>query len=271
MGNKMFHETLKILLIGDSNGAIKQVRDLLGQTDIPQFELENVSERLAAINSFRSNSHDVCIIDSAKQGIELVAESRRVGFTAPIIVLTGNSAHEVLTALRNGALDCLVKEEITAASLEQSICAAIERANLMEAQAQHQRCYLGLVENASDIIYTHDLNGNYTFINRAAEQLTGYGQEDILRMSLADMIADEYLESVWRSVRDMLSDHRRTLYNAVIVTKDRQRIPIRVSAHLIFREGIPIGVQGVARRIAWQSPSMPLTEGEQHYRTLREN
>jgi len=266
----MFHESLKILFICDSSEAVEHVRNLLAETDICQFELDSAIERTAVINAFRSNSHDVCIVDSTTVGIEVIAESRRVGFTAPIIGLTGNSANDVLRALRNGALDCLVKQNITAAALEQSICAVIERWQLIEAQAQHERCYLGLVENASDIIYTHDLNGNYTFMNRAGERLTGYDQEEILRMSLADIVADDYLEATWQRVHRMLSDHKRALYNTLILTKDRQRIPIRVSAHLIFREGMPIGIQGVARRIAWQSPRVPLGEGEQQY-PLREN
>ncbi len=39
---------------------------------------------------------------------------------------------------------------------------------------ESEESYRDLVENALDIIYTHDLEGNYTSANRAAETITGY-------------------------------------------------------------------------------------------------
>ena len=38
--------------------------------------------------------------------------------------------------------------------------------------------YRELFENANDIIYTHDLQGNFTSLNRSGERITGYTREE---------------------------------------------------------------------------------------------
>src|SRR5690349_1163194 len=53
--------------------------------------------------------------------------------------------------------------------------------------------YRELFENANDIIYTHDLAGNFTSLNRSGELLTGYSREEAATMNVADVIAPEYL------------------------------------------------------------------------------
>jgi PAS domain-containing protein len=49
--------------------------------------------------------------------------------------------------------------------------------------------YRELFENANDIIYTPDLKGNFTSLNRSGELLTGYSREEAATMNVADVIA----------------------------------------------------------------------------------
>ena len=44
--------------------------------------------------------------------------------------------------------------------------------------------YRSLFENANDIIYVHDLEGNYLSINQAGERAFGYTREEVLRLNL---------------------------------------------------------------------------------------
>ncbi|MGH9882659.1 MAG: PAS domain-containing protein, partial [Pyrinomonadaceae bacterium] len=168
-------------------------------------------------------------------------------------------------AIHRGASDCLVRELLTPALLEQSICAVIQRADSLKAKAQYERCYLGLMENASDVIYTHDFQGNYTSINKAGEHLTGYTAEETLQMNFRQIVAPEYIPSVQRAVNRMLADRKRSFFEAMVITKDNRRVSVKVSMHLIYREGRPIGVQGIARQ-AWSIPSA-FAAGEEHARS----
>ncbi|HKO45611.1 MAG TPA: PAS domain S-box protein [Pyrinomonadaceae bacterium] len=109
--------------------------------------------------------------------------------------------------------------------------------------------YRDLVENARDIIYSQDLEGNYTSLNRAGEQLTGYTREEALRMNTARVVAPEYFEKARRMVARKLAGEEETVYDLEIITKDGRRVAIEVSSRLVFQDGVAISIQGIARDI----------------------
>ncbi len=44
--------------------------------------------------------------------------------------------------------------------------------------------YTELLENANDIVYTHDLNGNFTSLNNAAKSILGYTENDAVELNI---------------------------------------------------------------------------------------
>ena len=134
----MSHESLTILLVHDITGSRREIVDLLSKTGFAQFQLDSVSTDLA-FRGFRHNYYDLCLIDSAVKGISILKALRQVGFATPIIVLTSNTAHEVLSAIRYGAADCLVREALTAGALEESICVVFERIRYKEYKSECAR------------------------------------------------------------------------------------------------------------------------------------
>src|SRR5215831_2252285 len=52
--------------------------------------------------------------------------------------------------------------------------------------------FQAILENTSDIIYSCDINGNLTFINKAAEKATGYSVAELLKMNIRDIIAPDH-------------------------------------------------------------------------------
>jgi PAS domain S-box-containing protein len=258
----MSQKVLKILLVNDDPIRRPQLRELIHQTDLARVELDHLPTKVAHCG-FRPDYYNVCIIDSLEQAISLLEESRRVGFATPIIVLTSDSASEVIHAMRHGAADCLVRDSLTAVALEESICVVIGSVRYREYRAECARRYSSLVENSSEIIYTHDLQGISTFLSKAGEQLIGYTLEEIRNTNFSRILSPDCFEFVWSSVLRMLANRKPSSYEGVMVTKEGQRVPVAVKMHLVYRKGNPVEVQGIVRDLSSPVPTgSVLTERE---------
>jgi len=99
--------------------------------------------------------------------------------------------------------------------------------------------YRELVENANDLIYTHDLQGNITSINRAAERITGYSRDEALKMNLLDLVPPE----------DFMSWEMPSSFEIEIRAKDGNRVALWINKRTIYHDGKPVAVQGIARDI----------------------
>lgn len=124
-----------------------------------------------------------------------------------------------------------------------------------------------LFENANDIIYTHDLAGHLTSLNKAAEQLLGYTREEILKMNIADVVAPEYRQLVNEQMHRKLTGAPRTGYEVEVLAKDGRSLMLEVNTRLQFEEGQLLGIQGIARDItARKQAEAALRESEQQLR-----
>lgn len=109
--------------------------------------------------------------------------------------------------------------------------------------------YRNLFEYANDIVYTQDLQGNFTSLNRAGEVITGYTREEAMGMNMGVLLSPEDLETARQRIARKLEDGAPTRYELVIITKRGQKVSLEVNTRLIYREGKPVGVMGIARDI----------------------
>ncbi len=118
--------------------------------------------------------------------------------------------------------------------------------NLRESEAR----YWELFENASDLVYTLDLNGHITSINRASEHMLGYARTELIGMRLSDLLDPESLQRSGEMRTSKTEGSRAwTTYDVEVMTKDQQCVRLEVSTRLIQQEGKPIGIQGIARDV----------------------
>ena len=110
--------------------------------------------------------------------------------------------------------------------------------------------YRDLFENSRDAIYVHDMNGRYTSVNRAAEELTGYSREEILGKHYSNFVRPTYLKTVRENFCRKLDVPLETTYETEIACIDGTRKPVEVSSRMIYRDGEPVGVQGTVRDIS---------------------
>jgi PAS domain S-box-containing protein len=128
-----------------------------------------------------------------------------------------------------------------------------------------------LVSNANDFVYTHDLEGNFTSVNEACQRLLGYRPDEMVRMNFEHILQPESLKVAMEMLGRMRADGGRTTYELQAVAKLGRRVDLEVSSWMVYREGKPFAVQGIARDIsARRRAEKAMRDSEQKYRDVVE-
>lgn len=133
---------LRMLLVDDDEDDYMIFRDMVSEFRDWDVQLQWVSSYEAALKVARPGAYDVCLMDyrlDRGNGIELMKEFQRDGFSFPVIILTGRGDHEVdMEAMREGAADYLEKGQVNAHLLERAIRYSIEHCKNIEALRQSE-------------------------------------------------------------------------------------------------------------------------------------
>lgn len=148
-----------------------------------------------------------------------------------------------------------------------------DRKNAKIALEESEARYRNLFENANDLIYIHDLEGNYLAINEAALRVFGFTREEALKLNMCDIVAPEHLNTVRRKLKGKIKGKAsQTTYEVDCLTKDGRRITLEINSSPIYKEGVPVAVQGVARDITERKiVEETLKKSEERYRLMGES
>jgi len=251
---------ISILLVDHALENPRSIRKLLSVSD-NDFKLTCVNSYREILEGFRSKTYDVCLIDSATDnGLKLFAQARSLGCSAPIVIVTSNDARESVRAIRNGVADCLIRDDLSAAGIENSVCRVVDQMRTISLQSQRERRYLALLDNSNEIVYTHDLKGNFTSINCTGEQIMGFSQSEILEMNIWQLVAPGYLLPLEKMIGRTVDAQTQMSYQVELVTKCGRSLMMEINTHPINRDGKTIEIQGIAstpaellKRAAWES------------------
>jgi PAS domain S-box-containing protein len=146
-----------------------------------------------------------------------------------------------------------------------------EQKRAQAAMVESEERYRQLVENANDIIYTHDLQGNFTSLNKAGEILTGYSCQEALAMNIADVLTPNSIDIARKMLARKAEEKISTVYELEIFSKGGDRLGLEVSTRLIYSGGVPVGVQGMARDITSRKAAQAaVKESEEKFRSIVE-
>jgi PAS domain S-box-containing protein len=233
----------RVLIVDDDRKILDLLVDLL---ELEGYEIATALDGAEAIEMARSFDPDIIVSDVVMPnvgGLELCRRLKADARTAyvPVLLISGlitsdDAGIEGLHAGADDYLDLPFRNE----ELLVKVARLVERHRL-------QKHYSELFENANDIIYTHDLNGNFTSLNRSGERITGYSREEASTMNIADVISPEYLDFARKMMAQKAADKTPTVYEIDIISKPGRRVRLEVSTRLIFRDGKPVGIQGIGR------------------------
>ncbi|MGC9028094.1 MAG: PAS domain-containing hybrid sensor histidine kinase/response regulator [Desulfomonilaceae bacterium] len=133
--------------------------------------------------------------------------------------------------------------------------------------------YRDLFDHSADIIYTHDLEGNYTSVNEAGLRLLGLTREEFIGMNFRDLVDPEFLpateEFFQKKIRGEVD--QTGPYELAVHAKDGRKLWFEVKTRTMFRDGKAVGVHGTARDITERKRLQEeLREVQERYRAIVE-
>ena len=184
------------------------------------------------------------------------------------VVIGGVLISLLLFGLTHAQVEARAATERTASELQISESKVrktlSDRERAEEALRESEERYRELIENANDIVFTLDLEGNVTSMNSAVERLTGFSREELLKMNMREFLTAGSDAAAREMTYRKLAGEERTNYEIDVQAKHGGLVRLEVSSRLVFKSGKPIGIQGVARDItARRAAEEALREADQ--------
>lgn len=175
------YEPLHILVIDDDSADRMQVRRAFKSIGVSCSEAEDYASGLSLL---KHQSFDCIFIDYLlpdRDGLELLAEIRALGFTCPLIVLTGQGDEQkAVQFMKAGASDYMTKASLSPDSLGQVLRSAmrIYRAEETAREAiqslrNSEERYRLIIEGSNDGIWDWDFQTGKTFLNDRCLEILG--------------------------------------------------------------------------------------------------
>lgn len=202
---------IRILIVDDDQDDFIITSDYIRQIKGPAFTIDWCHRYDDALRHMIGYNFDLYFVDyrlGAKSGVDLLKDALLHHCEEPIILLTGKGNREVdIEAMQLGAVDYLIKTELTTEKMERSIRYALERSATMKALKDNERKYRSIFEKSKDIVFLTDEMLDFKDINDAAVAMFGYSKDELLQMNLCDLIDQaqhkKYLQQLLQSRREV--------------------------------------------------------------------
>ncbi|HET8797581.1 MAG TPA: ATP-binding protein, partial [Thermoanaerobaculia bacterium] len=114
--------------------------------------------------------------------------------------------------------------------------------------------YRHIVENADEIIFRADVSGNFTYVNPAAERLTGYAREELIGRSYLSLIDPEYRGAAEHFYhRQFRTRTRSSYFEFPMLARTGARVWLGQSVLTVFdADGRIEGYEAIARDITYR-------------------
>jgi signal transduction histidine kinase len=198
----MKEKALQVLLVEDSAGNAELVRHMLSKERPGNFELTHLSRISDAVAHLALSGVDIVLLDMELpdgHGLDTVRRAHAAAPGVPVIVLTGLDDEAMAAeAMKEGAQDYLIKDQIENRALPRTLRHAIDRHRM---------------QTETDIIRTHQMQFKDEFLSHVSHELRSpltaiYQFVTILLDRLAGELnaeQHEYLEIVLRNVKQLQS------------------------------------------------------------------
>ncbi|NBD34585.1 MAG: PAS domain S-box protein, partial [Chloroflexi bacterium] len=145
-----------------------------------------------------------------------------------------------------------------------------ERKEAEEALRESERRFRIVLENLPGGLFAHDLDGHLLLVNEMSARNTGYSQEELLDMTVADIDPSSVTRDDRAHLWHQLDEGETITLHSTHVRKDGSKYPVEVYLSNITLKGEPI-ILGVAMDITQRKQAEEaLRESEERFRDVFE-
>ncbi len=196
-------QPVRILIIDDDEDDFILTSSFINSIEDRTFDIQWCYSYKTALEYIASRRFDLYFVDyrlGAKTGIDLLGEAMTMNCEEPIILLTGkgNSAIDK-QAMQMGAVDYLIKSELSPEKLERCIRYALERAASTKALRANERKYRSIFEKSKEAVFTTDLSLVFKDVNAAMVNLVSTDRNQLIKHTLFQFIDSETVRASVRS------------------------------------------------------------------------
>lgn len=190
----------------------------------------------------------------------------------------GETVYGILAVCMSGERVADAEERRLLAELAADISLALDDIEVQKKQRdaeqllrESERRYRALVENATEVIFSLDTGGNFTYISPIIEPLSGYSVREIIGTNFAMYIVPEDLPGLLASFERTIEGEKEP-YEFRVRCKDGSVRHVTTSSSPVMEQGRPVGLIGVMTDITGRHQmEQALRRSEERYRLHFEN
>ncbi|MCK5351571.1 PAS domain S-box protein, partial [bacterium] len=143
---------------------------------------------------------------------------------------------------------------------------------------ESERRYRLMADNISDVIWTMDMNFNYTYISPSVEKMRGFTPEEAMKHNLEDSLTRQSVRKTKEAIArhlELVKSGKVELDQPIVLEmellcKDGSTVWGEAAGTLVGDEaGNPVGIQGMTRDISERKlAERALLESEERFRTV---
>lgn len=248
----------KILVVEDNPDHITLTKEAIREGGI-DCNFDIATSGTQCMELLRKNrDYDVILMDFSlpeMNGLQILQQINELGYDIPVVMVTGQGDERVaVEAMKRGAHDYLVKTQDFLVALPMVVEKTVEKHQLkmdklkLQQEIKHsEEKYRKIIENANDIIFTTDFQGNISDINNKGEMLLGYSREEFLRMNISDLYPPKQSEIYLKNINEV-KEGSPVNFSINLIPRAGENLIIDLNVTTIELRGKPL-VLGIGRDI----------------------
>lgn len=238
------------LLLADKNLSYLEIARKMLQFQDEAYQVAVTTSGDECIQKLLENNYDLLLLDydiDDKQGLNILSRIVHSGIDIPIVMLVDEDHEDIaFKSIEQGAYDYIMKVRGYLTALPFTVSKVLEKRKVKAAQATRKKpipepqpqfsmadddIIFEEPKNHQDAFCLLDRKGRFLTSNSHLEEILNYSEDELLELTLADLISSEHENSYFRWLSRISMGAEQKTFHTELIGKhgDRQSVEISFS------------------------------------------